>query len=177
MKIIAFGGSTSAQSINKKLATYVSSLFSGNDVEILDLNDFEVPLFSVDIEAKQGHPTAAKEFVEKIGSADLLIISLAEHNGSYTAAFKNLFDWCSRIESNTFQNKPMFLMATSPGARGGKGVLEAANTRFPFHAGNIVTTFSLPEFYKNFNEDDGITNPELKEELFNKISQIKKVVG
>ena len=40
MKIIAFGGSNSTQSINKRLATYASSLFENADVEVLDLNDF-----------------------------------------------------------------------------------------------------------------------------------------
>lgn len=34
MKIIAFGGSNSQQSINKLLATYASSLFENADVEV-----------------------------------------------------------------------------------------------------------------------------------------------
>jgi chromate reductase len=41
MKIIAFAGSNSRNSINKKLVTYASTLFTGAQVEILDLNDFE----------------------------------------------------------------------------------------------------------------------------------------
>ena len=32
-------------------------------------------------------------------------------------------------------------MSTSPGGRGGAGVLEAASKRFPFHGGNVVETF------------------------------------
>ncbi|RYX80586.1 NADPH-dependent FMN reductase, partial [bacterium] len=41
MKIIAFAGSSSKNSINKKLAIYTSSLFKDADVEVLDLNDYE----------------------------------------------------------------------------------------------------------------------------------------
>ena len=47
-KIIAFGGSSSKNSINKQLATYAAHLFQNVEVEVLDLNDYEMPLFSVD---------------------------------------------------------------------------------------------------------------------------------
>ena len=47
-KVVAFGASNSSRSINKKLVTYASGLLEGTDVEILDLNDYELPLFSVD---------------------------------------------------------------------------------------------------------------------------------
>ncbi|MEO8255397.1 MAG: NAD(P)H-dependent oxidoreductase, partial [Flavobacterium sp.] len=50
MKITAFGGSNSKHSINKHFATYAASLFENADVEVLDLNDFAMPLFSVDLE-------------------------------------------------------------------------------------------------------------------------------
>ena len=124
MKIIAFGGSNSTQSINKHLAAYAASLFENADVEVLDLNDFAMPLFSVDLEKQVGQHELAKAFLAKIESADLLVVSLAENNGNYSAAFKNLFDWCSRIMKEIFQQKPMLLLATSPGARGGASVLE-----------------------------------------------------
>jgi len=86
MKIIAFGASTSSKSINKALAAYVGSLISNAELEVLDLNDFELPLFSQDVEEKIGQPDNAKAFLAKIASADALIISFAEHNGAYSAA-------------------------------------------------------------------------------------------
>lgn len=46
MKIIAFGASTSSTSINKTLATYAANLVEGADVQVLDLNRYDVPLFS-----------------------------------------------------------------------------------------------------------------------------------
>ncbi len=174
MKIIAFGASNSKNSINKKLATYATTYFNSADVVILDLNDFEMPVFSVDKEKDNGFPKEAERFLEVIGTADLLILSMAEHNGSYTAAFKNILDWTSRINGKIFQNKPMLLMATSPGARGGQSVLEAAKIRFPFHAANILATFSLPEFEKNFSETDGILNEELKALFLTSINEVKK---
>ncbi|PZX94181.1 NADPH-dependent FMN reductase [Flavobacterium aquariorum] len=166
MKIIAFAGSPSKKSINKKLATYAAGLFENAQVEILDLNDYEMPLFSVDKEIIIGQHLLAKAFLEKIASADLLVISLAENNGNYSAAFKNTVDWCSRINGKIFQEKPMLLMATSPGARGGASVLEIAKNNFPRFSANIKAVFSLPSFDANFDiEANVISNPEFDNQL------------
>jgi len=173
MKILAFGASNSQSSINKKLASYATSFFENAEVRLIDLNDFEMPLFSVDKENISGHLMEAHDFLEAIGHADLLILSMAEHNGSYTVAFKNLLDWASRINGKVFQDKTMLLLSTSTGARGAKSVLESAKTRFPFHAANIIDTFSLPEFNKNFSAKDGITSTELKEVFLSVIQKTK----
>ncbi len=63
--VIAFGASNSSRSINKKLVTYASGLLDGADVEILDLNDYELPLFSVDREDEMGQPELAQAFLKK----------------------------------------------------------------------------------------------------------------
>jgi NAD(P)H-dependent FMN reductase len=166
MKIIAFGGSPSKNSINKKLATYAASLFENADVEILDLNDFQMPLFSVDIEKEIGQHPLAQAFLDKIASADILVVSLAENNGNYSAAFKNVFDWCSRINGKVFQQKSMLLMATSDGKRGGASVLEIAKNAFPRYGADIKATFSLPSFNDNFDvEKVKISNVELDNQL------------
>lgn len=166
MKIIAFGASPSKNSINKKLATYAASLFANAEVEILDLNNFQMPLFTVDLEAEIGQHELAKAFLAKIESADFLVVSLAENNGNYSAAFKNIFDWCSRITPKVFQEKPMLLLATSPGARGGASVLEIAKAAFPRYGADIKATFSLPSFNANFDiEKLEISNPELNNQL------------
>lgn len=166
MKIIAFGGSPSKNSINKKLATYAANLFENAEVEVLDLNDYQMPIFTVDIEKEIGQHELAKAFLAKIATADILVVSLAENNGNYSAAFKNVFDWCSRITGKVFQEKPMLLMATSPGARGGTSVLEIAKKAFPFYGGNVKAAFSLPSFDANFDIVNGkISNPELDNQL------------
>ena len=166
MKIIAFAGSPSKKSINKKLAAYAAGLFENAQVEVLDLNDYEMPLFSVDKEAVIGQHALAKAFLDKIASADILVVSLAENNGNYSAAFKNTVDWCSRINPKIFQDKPMLLMATSPGARGGASVLEIAKNNFPRFNANIKAVFSLPSFNDNFDVEKGeISNAELDNQL------------
>ena len=172
-KIIAFAGSSSKNSINKQLATYAANLFQNVEVEILDLNDYEMPVFSVDKEKEQGIHSLAQDFYAKIGTADFIVLSLAEHNGSYSSAFKNTLDWASRINAKTFQQKPMLLLATSPGARGGGSVLDIASKRFPFQGADVKGSFSLPTFYENFDVVNGIINPELKNQLMEIVNKIE----
>ena len=172
-KIIAFGASSSKQSINKQLATFAANQFQNVSVEILDLNDYEMPIFSVDKEKENGIHPLAQEFYSKLGSADLIIISFAEHNGNYSSAFKNILDWTSRINAKTFQEKPMLLLATSPGARGGSSVLEIASKRFPFQGGIVKGSFSLPSFYENFDVVNGIIHPEYKNQLLEIVNLIE----
>ncbi|MBS7787355.1 NAD(P)H-dependent oxidoreductase [Flavobacterium sp. CYK-55] len=171
-KIIALAGSSSRNSINKQLAVYAAGLFENAQVEVLDLNDFEMPLFSVDREKENGIHNLAHDFYAQIGSADLIVLSLAEHNGAYATAFKNILDWTSRINNKTFQEKPMLLMATSPGARGGASVLDIAAKRFPYQGAQVLGTFSLPSFFENFDAVHGIINPELKKQLIDLIQRI-----
>lgn len=170
MKIVAFAGSNSKTSINKELAKYASSLVKDAEVAVLDLNDYNLPIYSIDIENEQGIPQPAHDFVKELTSADGIVVSLAEHNGNYTVAFKNILDWLSRIDRNVFQEKPMLLLATSPGGRGGKSVLEIAKSSFPRFGANIVATFSLPSFYDNFsNTTLQIENEDFKKMLLEQV--------
>lgn len=169
MKILAFAGSTSSKSINKQLVEYAAHFFENDKVDILDLNDFEVPIYSADREKIDGIPERIIALSNLIYEADLLLISLAEHNGAYTAAFKNTLDWLSRVpERKAFGSRDIFLMATSPGGRGGQGVLEIAANRFPRNGGNVIGTFSLPRFYENF-ENGEIVNAEYKSNLISSL--------
>lgn len=171
-KIIAFAGSNSKASINKQLAIYAASLVEGVESTILDLNDFDLPLFGIDLETEAGIPKDAHKFLEILKNTDGIILSLAEHNGAYSTVFKNLFDWVSRIEGKMFFKKPMLLMATSPGGRGGLSVLEIAKGRFPFHDGNIIESFSLPFFGDNF-KDNKIVDEALNDELKLAVEKLK----
>lgn len=172
-KLLAFGASNSSDSINKQLAKYASGLFKNVTVELLDLNDYEMPIYSKDREKKDGFPQLAHDFYEKLGESDFILISFAENNGNYTTAFKNILDWTSRINGKTFQEKPMLLLATSPGARGGGTVLEIAVKRMPFQGGDVKGSFSLPSFFSNFDVEKGeISNEELNKELLKIIDSI-----
>jgi len=158
--IVAFGASSSKNSINKKLAHFAAKNIPNGNINLLDLNDFEMPLYSTDRE-KNGVPKKALDFKAALKAADGIIISFAEHNGAYTTAFKNIFDWISRLEKPIWCGKPMFLLATSTGARGAITVLELAHLRLSREQPNIPS-FSLPSFNENFSDTNGITSSKHK---------------
>lgn len=176
MKILAFAGSTSSTSINKELVKFVLKSFQEDEINLIDLNDFSMPVFSVDLE-KKGFPDEAHNFLKQIEECDAIICSLAEHNRSYSAAFKNIFDWASRINVKVFQDKPMFLMSTSPGGFGGGNVMNTAKTFFPQFGADIKETFSLSKFYENFDLESGVINPEILKDLNSKIESFKNQIN
>ena len=168
MKVVAFGASTHKTSINKALATYVAGLIDGAEVKVLDINDYELPLYTQDREEELGSPEQAKQFLADIASADALVISFAEHNGHYPAAYKSLFDWASRTNREVYAHKPAVYLSTSPGPGGAKSVLGAAVASAEFFAGNVRASVSVPNFYDVFDVEagkvtDDAVNAELKE--------------
>jgi NAD(P)H-dependent FMN reductase len=165
-KVIAFAASSSRRSINKRLVTWASGLLDGPEVEILDLNDYQLPLFSVDREDELGQPQLAQAFLDKITGSDGIIISFAEHNGAYSAAYKNLYDWVSRIQPKVYRDKPMVLLSTSPGGRGAKSVMDLALAQIPRFGGEIRASVSVPSFGDNFDTGAGeVSNPEIAAQI------------
>jgi chromate reductase, NAD(P)H dehydrogenase (quinone) len=141
MKVLAFAASNNRNSTNKKLVTYVAGLIKNATVEILDLNDFDMPMYSVDVEREIGQPEAAKTFLNKIAGADFILISFAEHNGNFTVAYHNIFDW--------------------------------AKNSLPHYGAVIYDSFSLPNFYQNFDDKSGITDIGLKQRIVSITSSIE----
>ncbi|MFK8006826.1 MAG: NADPH-dependent FMN reductase [Saprospiraceae bacterium] len=168
-KILAIGASNSKQSINKKLAIYVANKIENATINIADLNELTLPLYSPDVEAKNGIPNNALKFRAMIDDSDAIVLSLAEYNGMITTAFKNIWDWSSRVDMKIWKNKPMFLMAASPGGRGGVNALKVTKKLLPHFGGNVITDFSLPLFFQNFSEE-GIKDENLNNDLINKIN-------
>ncbi|MDW3195053.1 MAG: NAD(P)H-dependent oxidoreductase [Cytophagales bacterium] len=162
-RIVALGGSNSRNSINRQFAYWAASKTGIDNVELIDLNEYEMPIYSADLEKEQGIPESVHDLREMLESASGFVISLAEHNGNYTAVFKNILDWLSRLDRNIWGNKPTLLLATSPGPSGGKSVLKIAKESFPYLGARVSGVYSLPAYHKNFNPKDGIVDQGLLE--------------
>ncbi|MEM7457701.1 MAG: NAD(P)H-dependent oxidoreductase, partial [Planctomycetota bacterium] len=92
MKLLAFAASNNKASINKQLVEYVATrlrntLLPETTIDLIDLIDYELPLYRQDRESDSGIPEQAQDFFARIGSADAVIVSFAEHNGLYTAVY------------------------------------------------------------------------------------------
>jgi chromate reductase, NAD(P)H dehydrogenase (quinone) len=176
-KIIAIGGSNSRSSINKRFAIYAANRIEHAVVDVIDLNDFEFPIYSIDREKLEGFPVGVDHLIAKIADSDGIALSLAEHNGTYTVAFKNVMDWMSRRKLDFFAHKPMLLLSTSPGGFGGGNVMDAALKRLPKFEANIVANFSLPKYGENFDPNKGIVSPELKSEFDQALEKMNEVLN
>lgn len=174
-KVLVLGGSNSPTSINRKFAVFAANQLDNVELNIIDLNDLEMPIYHSGREKESGQPDNAQVFLDQIAEADGVLMSLAEHNASYSVAFKNILDWASRVNGKVWQDKPLLVMATSPGGRGGLSVLQAALERFPRMGGNIVASFSLPSFQNNLTED-GIANEELKSKFYEQLSLFQEAL-
>ncbi len=159
MRILTFAASNSSVSINRQIAEYAGQVagdtIDGAVIEALDIHDYEMPLYQSDREDASGIPQLAHDFLAKIGSANAIIVAFPEHNGAYPAAFKNLFDWCSRVGREVWQSKPTVMLATSDGPGGAGRVLDFAVNAAPHFGGNVVGHLSVPEFSKVFDSDAG----------------------
>jgi NAD(P)H-dependent FMN reductase len=172
-KIIAFGASNSPHSINKKLASFAAHQLKEVAVTVLDLNDFELPVYSPAIEKASGVPANARAFSTHLQNADALVVSLAEYNGLHTAAFKNLWDWMSRLGTpKIWHDKPMFLLAASPSRRPESNVMKVSKYLFPLFGANIISSFSLPSFHHSFKEET-IVEPVAKAEFQQQLTQFQ----
>ena len=150
-KILAFSGSNSSTSINQKLVEFITSEIKIHPTRVINLANYTAPIYSEDEEKNNGFPGMILALKQEISAADALIISVNEHNGSWSTFFKNTIDWLSRLDRNFLEGKKVLVMSTSPGKRGGVGALEYAKSVFPRFGADIVDSFSFPSFYDNFS--------------------------
>ncbi|MFT6719214.1 MAG: chromate reductase [Sphingobacteriales bacterium] len=177
-KIVSFGASISSKSINQQFAEFVGRKLGMATCSNISLRDFPLPLYSSDEEKSGGIPPNVKNLKAVLDEADAYVISFAEHNGSFTAAYKNAYDWVSRLDAKVFADKPLLLLATSPGGRGGASVLAHALSLYSRGKEDKVVQFSLPGFSANFDaEKDVITDASLQEKLNQTIEKFKLILA
>jgi len=160
-KILVFAGSNSSTSINYQLVKHTASLIENHDVRLLNMVNYPFPMFSEDVERKEGYSNSLVELKNDIQRYDALIISANEHNGNPSAYFKNVLDWLSRLERKFMVDKKVLLMSTSRGKGGAQGALAAVREMLPRFGGDVVATFSLPSYGETFTIEKGIVDQGL----------------
>ena len=124
--ILAFAGSTRADSFNKKMVRIAAegARAAGAEVTLADLRDYAMPLYDGDLEAVEGLPAAAQAFKQLMIAHDGFLIAAPEYNSSISAVLKNTIDWVSRPVPDeprlvAFQGKVAALMSAAAGGFGG----------------------------------------------------------
>jgi len=120
---------------------------AGAEVTFVHLADFELPVFSVDLEDRIGMHENARAFKKLMMEHGGFLIASPENNGSVTAALKNMVDWVSRgTDGNpgraAFSGKFGAFLSASTGGFGGVRSLD--HVRYLF--GRLGVTV-IPEMY------------------------------
>ena len=127
--LLVFAGSTRRDSYNRQLAHATAAIAreAGAAVTLLELSDFDIPLYNADLEA-QGTPADVIRLKEILWRHPAWVICSPEYNGSYTALLKNTIDWASspvkghadwHDGTKSFRGKVVGMLSASPGALGG----------------------------------------------------------
>jgi len=124
--ILAFAGSTRADSTNKKVLAIAAQAAeeAGASVTTVDLRDYPLPLYDGDLEAEQGLPENALALKALFKTHRGLLIASPEYNTSVTGVLKNTIDWVSRPVAGEpflacFNGKVAALISATLGPMGG----------------------------------------------------------
>ncbi len=167
-KILAFAGSTRAESYNKKLLKIAieGARSAGAQVTFLNLHDLPLPLYDSDLEAREGLPLNARKLKELMLEHHGFLISAPEYNSSITGVLKNTIDWASRPAPGEkdlacFIKKVAAIMSASPGALGGlRGLVHVRAILENIHVLVLPQQVSIPKAHEAFDAEDNLKDPK-----------------
>lgn len=167
-KILAFAGSTRADSYNKRLVkiAVAGARAAGAEVTLIDLRDFPLPLFDGDLEARDGLPANGRKLKDLFLAHQGLLIAAPEYNSSITAVLKNTIDWVSRPVPGEapllcFDGKVACLMSASPGALGGlRGLVHVRAILGNIKVVVLPDQVAVPKASQAFKPDGSLADPK-----------------
>ena len=120
------------------------------DVEILDLAQYNFPLFDERLRRQENPTTAMIDFSDRIRLSDGVIIITPEYNGGYPASLKNAID----LLYSEWQRKPVAFVTVSDGNFGGTQSITALQFVFwKMGATSVPVSFRVPYIDKSFDGD------------------------
>src|SRR3954465_15868881 len=126
VKVLVFAGSARRASLNKQLARVAAAAVNtgGGEATLIDLDDYPMPLYHGDLEAREGVPENARKLKAMFLQHQALLIVSPENNAPVSSLLKNTLDWISRQDGAQsglapYANKVATIMSASPGALGG----------------------------------------------------------
>jgi chromate reductase len=118
MRILAISGSLREESFNTRLLEAAAKLAPVH-VDVERWHGLRaVPPFDEDLESGEA-PPAVRHLRHLIDTADAVLVSTPEYNGSVPGQLKNALDWASRPHrTNPLRNKPVAVVGASTGSFG-----------------------------------------------------------
>ncbi len=172
-RILAFAGSTRADSFNKKVVRIAArgAEAAGAEVTLIDLRDYALPLFDGDLEAEEGLPENALRLKSLFKENHGLLIASPEYNSSLSAVLKNTIDWVSRpvpdeLPLGAFVDKVAALTSASPGALGGlRGLVHLRSILSNIQVLVLPAQVAVMRAREAFTEEGTLRDPGLESSL------------
>lgn len=134
-----------------RVALYFKNYIESNaiaTVEILDLKEYNFPIFDERLSLQKDPSQKTLEFAEKIKSSDGIIIITPEYNGGYPASLKNVID----LLYNEWYKKPVAISTVSNGIFGGTQVITSLQfSLWKIRAWTVPAMFPVPNVHKSFD--------------------------
>jgi len=167
MRLLTFAASLRRDSLNKKLLAVAEGYAraAGAEVDHADMADFDMPLYSGDIQS-EGFPPGADHLRDRILANDGLVIVSPEYNYSMPGALKNAIDWVSRYRPQPWTGKHVLLLAASPSMIGGlRGLWHLRQPIAGLGAHVYPGMFGLAKAHEAFGEDGSLKVESLAQGL------------
>lgn len=144
-----------------RVALYLSNYIKEHElaaVEMLDLYEYQFPVFSERLQYLKNPPGNVLEFADKITKADGVLVVTPEYNGGYPAALKNAVD----LLYPEWKHKPIGIATVSAGSFGGSQVGTSLSFTF-LKIGALVTpaVYRVPTVQKAYDENGVPVEKEL----------------
>ena len=145
-KILVLPGSSRSGSHNVKLAALAAMELTLIDADVtrISLQDYPLPIYDGDLEAKSDPPPNAVKLKQMIMAHHGVFIASPEYNASVTPLLKNAIDWVSRVRERgdpayaAFRGRVFAISAASPTNTGGLRSLMALRQILELGCGALV---------------------------------------
>lgn len=152
-RIVIISSSVRSGRMSHRVALYFRNYLEGNKlatVELLDLKEYNFPLFEERLRFQKNPSISVVEFARKIKSADGVLIVTPEYNGGYPASLKNVID----LLYDEWYHKPVAISTVSGGDFGGAQVITSLQfTLWKIHAWTVPAMFPVPLIGDSFDEN------------------------
>lgn len=169
VRVLAIAGSTRSGSLNRMLLAEVVRALEPTGAAVTEaaLEDFPMPLYQGDLEAREGIPPQARRLKALLADHHALLLVSPENNASVPAVLKNTLDWLSRPDGGqnglvAFQGKVALLMSASPGSLGGlRGLAHLRQILQALSVLVLTEQLAVPRAHEQFDGQGRLQDPKL----------------
>ncbi|HET9618856.1 MAG TPA: NAD(P)H-dependent oxidoreductase [Pseudolabrys sp.] len=170
-KILVLPGSVRSGSHNVRLAALATKELTLLDADVtrISLQDYPLPLYDADLDARGGQPENAVKLKHMIAAHHGVFIASPEYSASVTPILKNAIDWVSRVREKgdptyaAFKGRVFAIASASPEAAGGLRSLMALRQILELGCGALVIPeqVAIPDAERAFDDMDNLVEARL----------------